>query len=173
MAAIGWGKPRIFIKSLDETNAKWKEVPTPVENSTQLTPTKGDKQEAKIEGGDNEDVRYAKNTYELAYQIRIAKNKVMPFEHNDGIIAGNYAVAVQPEDPKVPGIMIDKSVVSAEDNFTTEEGGSITYTHDALKPDTGNQVKWGVINVTEADGEISNVAIEAAAASKAKVAAKN
>ena len=159
MAQIGWGKPRIFIKDLDADSASWKEVPTPVENSTTLTPTKGDKQEAKLEGGANEDVRYASNTYALAYQIRIAKGKTMPFEHNDGIVAHQYAVAVQPEDPLVPGIMIDRSTVSAEDNFTTEEGGSITYTHDALKPDDGNQVKWGVIKVTESSGSISNVEI--------------
>ena len=160
MAQIGWGKPRIFIKDLDAESGTWKEVPTPVENSTTLTPTKGDKQEAKLEGGANEDVRYASNTYALAYQIRIAKGKTMPFEHNDGIVAHQYAVAVQPEDPLVPGVMIDKSTVSAEDNFTTEEGGSITYTHDALKPETGNQVKWGIIKVTESAGSITNVELQ-------------
>lgn len=161
MAVIGWGKPRIFIKDLDAVPAaSWTEVPTPVENSTQLTTTKGDKQEAKLEGGANEDVRYNKNTYALAYQIRVAKNKVMPFEHEDGIIAHNYAVAVQPEDPLVPGIMIEKSVVSAEDSFTTEEGGSVIYTHDALQPDSGSQVKWGPIKVTEGSGTISNVEID-------------
>ena len=159
MEQIVWGKPRFFINDLDADSAAWKDAPTPVENSTTLTPTKGDKQEAKLEGGANEDVRYASNTYALAYQIRIAKGKTMPFEHNDGIVAHQYAVAVQPEDPLVPGIMIDRSTVSAEDNFTTEEGGSITYTHDALKPDEGNQVKWGVIKVTESAGSISNVEI--------------
>ena len=159
MAQIGWGKPRIFIKDLEAEAGTWKEVPTPVENSTVLTPTKGDKQEAKLEGGANEDVRYNSNTYELAYQIRVAKGKVMPFEHVDGIVALQYAVAVQPEDPLVPGVLIDKSVVSAEDNFSTEEGGSITYTHDVLKPTTGNQVKWGVIKVTEGSGSITNVEI--------------
>lgn len=160
MAAIGWGKPRIFIKSLGDSGGSWKEVPIPVENSTQLTTTKGDKTEAKLEGGANEDVRYGKNTYALAYQIRIAKGKTQPFEHNDGIVSGEYAVAVQPEDPLVPGVMIDKSVVSAEDGFSTEEGGYITYTHDALQPDSGNQVKWGVIKVTESSGAISNVELQ-------------
>lgn len=160
MAAIGWGLPRIFIKLLGSPGGQWQEVPTPVENSTQLTTTKGDKTEAKLEGGANEDVRYGKNTYALAYQIRIAKGKIMPFEHNDGIVSGEYAVAVQPEDPLVPGIMIDKSVVSAEDGFSTEEGGYITYTHDALQPDLGNQVKWGVIKVTEDSGSITNVELQ-------------
>lgn len=60
MAVIGWGKPRIFIKDLDASSPKWEELPTPVEDSTQLTTTKGDKQEAKIEGGENEDVKYGK-----------------------------------------------------------------------------------------------------------------
>lgn len=161
MAVIGWGQPRIFIKDLDAVPAaSWKEVPTPVENSTQLTTTKGGKQEAKLEGGANEDVRYGKNTYALAYQIRMAKGKTMPFTDNDGIIEHNYAVAVQPEDPQVPGIMIDKSVVSAEDSWASEEGGAITYTHDAVQPATGNQVKWGVIKVEGSDGNITSVTLD-------------
>lgn len=159
MAVIGWGKCRILYKNLDDSSG-WKEAPTPAENTTQLTATKGDKTEAKLEGGANEDVKYAKNTYALAYQIRVAKGKTMPFKQNDGLVAGNYAVAVQPEDPEVPGIMIDKSVVSAEDTFSTEEGGAITYTHDALQPASGNQVKWGKVKVTESGGTISDVKVE-------------
>lgn len=159
MAVIGWGKPRIFIKDLDVETPAWKEVPTPVENSTKLTPTKGDKKEAALEGGENEDVRYAKSTYELAYQIRVAKNKTMPIGHEDGVVAHKYAVAVQPEDPTVQGIMIDKSTVTVEDSFSSEEGGSYTYTHDVLKPDSGKQVKWGVITVTESEGNITDVAV--------------
>ena len=160
MAAIGWGKPRIFIKDLDAETPAWKEVPTPVEDSTKLTPTKGDKKEAPLEGGDNEDVRYTKNTYELAYQIRIAKGKVMPIKHDDGVVAHKYAVAVQPEDATVPGIMIERSTVSVEDPFTSTDGGSFTYTHDALKPTTGTMVKWGVITVTENAGVVSDVAVD-------------
>lgn len=157
MAVIGWGKPRIFKKRLDISGGKWEEVPIPMEDSTTLETTKGDKTEAKLEGGSNEDVKYGANTYALSYTIRVAKGKVMPFEQNDGYVEGEYAVALQPEDPQVPGIMIDKSVVSAEDGFSTTDGGTIVYTHDALKPTNGNQVKWGVIQVTESDGTISNV----------------
>lgn len=158
MAVIGWGKPRIFVKRIDEGNEEgWKEVPIPVEDSTTLETTKGDKTEAKLEGGSNEDVKYGANTYALSYTIRVAKGKTQPFEQNDGYVAGEYTVALQPEDPSVPGFMIDKSVVSAEDGFSTTDGGTIIYTHDALKPENGNQIKWGVIKVTESDGTISNV----------------
>ena len=77
MAVLGWGKPRILVKDLDATGAAWEELPTPVENSTQLATTKGDKQEAKIEGGENEDVKYGKNTYALTFNIRAAKGRVL------------------------------------------------------------------------------------------------
>ena len=159
MAVIGWGKPRIFTKRIDTEDGTWKEVPIPVEDSTTLETTKGDKTEAKLEGGSNEDVKYGANTYALSYTIRVAKGKVQPFEQNDGYVEGEYKLALQPEDPNVPGFMIDKSVVSAEDGFSTTEGGTIVYTHDALKPETGNQIKWGVISVSESDGVISDVTI--------------
>ena len=159
MAIIGWGKCRILVSKLSTsgTPTTWTEVPTPVEDSTELTTTKGDKTEAKLEGGANEDVKYGRNTYALAYQIRVAKDKTMPFEAEDGVVQGEYAVAVQPEDKDVPGIMIEKSVVSAEDTFSTAEGGAIIYTHDALQPAEGSQVKWGKIAVTESGGTISEV----------------
>lgn len=159
---LGWGKPRIFIKELDKESAKWVEVPTPAEGSVQLTTTKGSKTEAKLEGGANEDVKYGSNTYALAYQIRVAKDKTMPFTNVDGIVPGNYALLLQPEDATTPsGIYMAKTVVSAEDTFTSADGGSITYTHDALKPDTGSQIEWGIVEITES-GEGDSKVIESA-----------
>lgn len=160
MAVLSWGKPRIFIKNLDAESPAWKEVPTPAQDSTTLESTKGDKVEAKFEGGENEDVRYNANTYALSYQIRHAKGKTMPFTPVDGLIAGTYALALLPEDPAAPGLMIDKSVVSSEDTYTSADGLSTTYTHDALKPDTGNQVKIGVVTVQESGGSVSSISID-------------
>lgn len=160
MAVIGWGKPTIVISKLDSKGepTTWSEVPTPAEDSTNLTTTKGDKTEAKLEGGANEDVKYGRNTYALSYQIRVAKGKVMPFNAKDGVVEGEYAVAVQPEDPAVPGIMMKKSVVSAEDTFAAAEGGAIIFTHDALQPNEGSQVEWGVITIQKgSDGSIQSV----------------
>ena len=153
MAVIGWGKPTIVISKLSSSGepTTWSEVPTPAEDTTSLTTTKGDKTEAKLEGGANEDVKYGRNTYALAYQIRVAKGKTMPFVALDGVVEGEYAVAVQPEDSTVPGIMIKKSVVSAEDTYSTAEGGAIVYTHDALQPKEGSQVEWGVITIVRGE----------------------
>lgn len=148
MSVLGWGKCRLFVKDVDATGAKWQEFPTPVENSTTLETTKGDKQEAKVEGGENEDVRYAKSTYTLNANIRAAKGRVKPIKDEDGIIAHNYAVAVQPEDPEAIGIYIPKAKPSVNDTWSTEEGGIWEYAFDALKNEDTTQVQMGVIKVT-------------------------
>lgn len=160
MAVIGWGKPRIFVKDLDAETPKWEELPTPVEDSTQLVTTKGEKQEAKIEGGENEDVKYSRNTYALNLNIRAAKGRQRPISDEDGVVAHNYAVVLQPEDIAVQGFAIEKSTVSVEDTFTTADGGVWAYAFDALKPASGKQVKWGVVTVTESAGSVSKIEID-------------
>ena len=72
---LSWGKCKIWIGKLGDSDtppSSWTEVPTPVENSTVLTGTKGDKTEAKVEGGEVEAVKYGKNTYTLTFNIRAA-----------------------------------------------------------------------------------------------------
>lgn len=162
MAVIGWGKPRVFYKDLDKTGATWQEFPAAVEGSTTLETSKGDKQEAKIEGGENEDVRYSKNTYVLNLSIRAAKGRKKPIDDNDGLVAHNYAIALQPEDKDVDGFLMEKTTVSIEDTWSSEEGGIWAYSFDALKPTTANadQVQWGVIEVKEAGGSISEVKLK-------------
>lgn len=153
MAVLSWGKPRIFIKDLDSEAPKWEELPTPVENSTQLSTTKGTKQEAKVEGGENEDVRYGKNTYALVTNIRAAKGRKRPVSDEDGVVMHNYAIALQPEDKEVQGFCMEKTTVSVEDTYTTADGGVWAYTFDALKASKDkNQVIWGKIIVTPDTG---------------------
>lgn len=68
---LSWGKCTIKIGKLQssgEAPSSWIDIPTPVENSTKLTPTKGAKKEAKIEGGENEAVKYAANTYTFEFE---------------------------------------------------------------------------------------------------------
>ena len=150
---LSWGKPVIKIGKLGDGGkapTSWIDIPTPVENSTKLTPTKGDKKEAKIEGGENEAVKYAANTYTFEFELRAGKGRAKPVEDIDGIISGEYAVKLQPEDPTVEGIVIDRSVMSMEETFDTENGKKWKYTFDVLKPSTGNQVKHEVVNFSGA-----------------------
>ena len=145
MSYVGWGKPKIMIKDLDTTGAKWVEMPTPVEDSTELTPSKGDAMEAKIEGGEYEDKKYKKSSYELAMNIRKTKGRVAPIETHDGVTDHHYAVALQPEDAECPGMLIDKATVSCDDTYTAADGPQWKYSFEPLKPDSGDMIKWGKI----------------------------
>lgn len=145
MAQLSWGKPKIEFGKCGINGANpsvWTVLPyDPVENSTKLTPTKGEKKEAKVEGGENEAVKYAKNTYAFEFEVRSALGRSKPIEDSDGVIEGEYAFRITPEDAACEGILIDRSVVSMEETFDTAEGKKWKYTVDVLKPTTGNQVK--------------------------------
>ena len=157
MKALSWGKPRIFVAPIENgEEGTWLEVKTPVENTTKLTTTKGDKKEAKVEGGEVECVKYNRNTYALEFEIRIGLENdgtvtVPPFEDEDGIIQTTYAVKVQPENPLVPGLYIKNSVVSLEDSWDAENGKINRYTCDVVKATTGKSMETVVIEtpVTE------------------------
>lgn len=158
MSVLSWGKPRLFYKDLDAADSKWKELPTPAEDSTQLSTTKGDKKTATIEGGENEDIKYGKNTYALTLNIRAAKGRKRPISDNDGVVAHNFAFALQPEDADVQGFCFLKSAVSVEDTFSASDGGIWAYVFDALKAASDkNQIYWGKIIVTETAGEITKI----------------
>jgi hypothetical protein len=91
----------------------------------------------------------------------------LPFKTIDGIIEGNYRLAIQPEDAELPGVYMGNTTIGAEEGYTTEEGASITYTHAALIPE-GDVVaktvnskneevycayRWRVITATKGTGE--------------------
>lgn len=133
---ISWGKPRLAVAKIESGSTTiptsgWKLLPTPAQDSTVLTTEKGEKKEAKIEGGENEAVRYLKSTYALEFKIRAGVGRKKPFADNDGVIEGVYALALQPENPAAPGLYIGEGVLSVLTEFTAEEGLTYTYTLDA------------------------------------------
>ena len=145
--SIGWGKCSIIVKDLGTDGALWTKLPTPKVDTTQLSTTKGDKLEAEIEGGENEDVKYKYSDYELAYTIRRNTSRVAFFDAVNGVVANKYAVFVQPENVNVPGVYMENTAVSVEDVFDTTDGGQWNVTHDGLTPDDGsNIVKWCTID---------------------------
>ena len=153
MAELSWGKPTIKIGKIQangDAPSSWIEIPTPVENSTKLTPTKGSKVEAKLEGGDNEAVRYGKNTFQFEFEIRAAKGRKKPVEDNDGVIEGEYSLKLQPENPAVEGVVIERGTLSMEPTFDTENGTKWKYTLDVLKPKSGNSVKFEAVDFSNA-----------------------
>ena len=147
MSNLSWGKPRIFVKDLDVENPFWKELNTPVEDSTELQSTKGDKLEAPIEGGENEEVKYKDSTHAVVYNIRKLKGRAVPIPNKNGVAAHHYAFCLQPEDPSNIGFFIENTSVSVDDTFTTADGAIWTIEHEALAAAQGNTVKWGTIDI--------------------------
>ena len=152
MSRISWGKCRIFVKDTDDSTSKWKELLTPILDSTFLTPTKGDKQEAKIEGGENEDVKYKRSTYAVTFNIRKGKlpngqTRPKPFPSLDGVVEHHFAILLQPEDPTCEGFHIADCTVTVDDNYDTANGAIWAITMDALKAEIGDTVKWGVVTL--------------------------
>ncbi len=145
MAQLSWGKPTIEFGKCGVNGAApsvWTKLPyDPVENSTKLTPTKGEKKEAKVEGGENEAVKYAKNTFVFEFEVRAALGRTKPIIDSDGVVEGEYAIRLTPEDAACEGILIDRATVSVEETYDTAEGKKWKYTFDVLKPNTGDQVK--------------------------------
>lgn len=162
MSLSSWGKCSIYIKDLEASEPKWKKLPTPADGTTTLETTKGDKKEAKIEGGENEDVRFAKSTYALNFTIRGLKGRKKPIPDSDGLIAHTYAVALVPEDPACYGLLMERSQPSVQDTFSTEDGILWAYTFDALKPKDGkkDQVQIGVVTVAGSDDNITGITCE-------------
>ncbi|MDD3404974.1 MAG: BACON domain-containing carbohydrate-binding protein [Paludibacteraceae bacterium] len=133
--SLSWGKPQIKYRVAGTTGA-WITMPTPVENTTKLTTSKGSKLEAKLEGGDYQDVKYQRNTYALDFELYMHEGFEKPISECDGIVADNYEFLVIPENRKSIGIYIKKGAVSAEPSFDTQIGAKMKYTVDVLRPDT-------------------------------------
>lgn len=148
MSVTSWGKCSIFIQKVGTKKNEWDKLDTPKEDSTQITPTKGDTMTQTEEGGGTVDRKTKKSTYEAAYQLFYKKAVAQPFQTIDGVIEGNYRLAIQPEDPELPGVYMGNTTVGAEESYTTADGALITYTHSALIPDGDPVAK-----TTDAKGE--------------------
>lgn len=159
MAVLSWGKPTIYVKCLSDSGAVWRKFPTPAEDSTTLETTDGEKTEAKFEGGENEDVKYGRNTYELKSDVRVAKGKNVPYADEDGVISGIHAVIVQPEEADCPALYIERSSMHASASYSAADGSKRTYSWSALKAKYGTQIKFGKVTVTtnSSTGAISNI----------------
>lgn len=145
MAILSWGKCAItHTTSTDGAPAKeatWTEIDTPKEDTTKITATAGNEVTATEEGGDVVDARYGKNSYQLEFDVFVKKGATRPFTDNDGLITGEHAFRVTPEDPTCEGSQIDRSVLRVEESYSTADGKLLHYVAKCLKPATGNIVK--------------------------------
>lgn len=148
MSKLSWGKPRIFIKEIGSSSNKWSELNTPIQDTTELQTTKGDKLEAPVEGGQNEDVKHKASTYSVVYNIRKVKDRKVPIPHTNGVCSKHYAFMLMPEDPTNVGFYIEESSVSVDDAYSPADGAAWNIQHDAIASKAWNTVKWGTVEIT-------------------------
>ena len=148
MATISWGKPKIFIGAAGAaplTTAStsgayaFSLLSTPVEDSTNLTGTQGDKTEATIEGGEAEATKYNAATFELTMNVRMALDTVGNNEvyrylapalykattGNDAYkeyTKSNVAVVLIPDEEKAPGFFCPACSVNIMETYTAADG---------------------------------------------------
>jgi len=142
---LTWGKPTIeiapYVNGALPATPTWTAIDTPKEDSAKLTTAKGTKKEAKIEGGELKDLKYAKNAYTFEFELQKGRGEDKPIEDEDGVVSNNYAVRLTPEDDTLEGFIIEKATVTVEDNWSGADGTTWKYTFEALKPATGNMLK--------------------------------
>ena len=145
MGLLSWGKCKIeHTSSVDgapASAAEWTEIDTPKEDTTKITPTAGTEKTATEEGGDLVDVKYGKVTYQFEFDLFVKKGKQRPFEDNDGLISGEHAFRITPEDESCEGAQIDRCVLRCEESYTTADGKMLHYVAKCLKPKAGKTVK--------------------------------
>lgn len=169
---ISWGKCTIeWAYSVNGApSGAWTAIDTPKEDSTQLNATAGDKTEAKEEGGGVVDTRYGKPSWELVFDLFAKKNGQKPWVDSDGMIEGDLALRVIPEDGDCIGIRIDRCNIHCEDSYTTADGILWHYVASCVKPASGNTIKYtntgagATLNISA-----TSVSIQAAASSTGTV----
>lgn len=145
MAILSWGKCGLeTTPSVDGepgVEAQWKAIDTPKEDTTKITPTAGTEVTATEEGGEIVDARYGKNSYAFEFDLFVKKGVQRPFEDNDGLISGEHAFRITPEDDTCEGVQIDRCVVRVEESYSTAGGKLLHYVAKCLKPKAGKIIK--------------------------------
>lgn len=145
MAELTWGKPTLeackLVNGEIPTTPVWIKLPTQKTGTVKLTIEKGEKKEATGEGGEIVDVRYSKNKYSLECELFVKKGDVAPIEDIDGIILDQYAIRLTPEDESLTGYLMEKTTVSVDGTWSSEEGMLTKYGFSALQPATGKILK--------------------------------
>lgn len=148
---LSWGKCKVTLSPIEGTGATASEhvFDDIVEDSTSLETTQGDKQEATIEGGEIEAVRYKANSYELAFQVRLKSDQIEPpIDGDEGVVAGEWTATITPEATGAPMCTINRAAVNVQVSFSASEGFIATYTVSSLRPKdaSGKQITLAAYN---------------------------
>lgn len=143
MSVLSWGKCIIqhATSVSGAASGDYSAIDTPKEDTTQLTPTAGNEVNATEEGGELVDSRAGKTTYVLTFDIFVKKGTNPPFSDTEGVVSGEHAWKIIPEDAACYGIQIDRSTLRVDVVYAAADGILLRHTAKCLKPATGNTVK--------------------------------
>lgn len=146
MSALSWGKCTIE-HAISENgapksdSASWTAIDTPKEDTTKLTSTAGTEKTATEEGGATVDAMFTVNSYQFEFDVFVKKGGTRPFTDTDGLVEGEHAFRVTPQDESCEGFQIDRSIVRVEESYSTADGILLHHVVKVLKPATGKMVK--------------------------------
>ncbi len=146
MAILSFGKCTIAHSPSENgaptaANDAWKALDTPKNGTVKLTPSVGTEIKALEEGGGLVDYNVGYNEFTFEFDQFVKKGKANDFDDEDGLISGEHAFRVIPNDPTCKGIQIDRSVLRVEESYNTTDGIIRHYVGKVLKPKAGNMVK--------------------------------
>jgi len=144
MAVLSWGKPKVEVGLLGPADAApttWIVMPAIAQNTAKLNTEQGNKTEALEEGGGVIDSRTDKSKYTFELELFVKRGDTKPINDDDGIVSGNYAVRLTPEDKETNGFIFDKTNVSVMETWSSADGGRWKYTFAGLVPATGKILK--------------------------------
>lgn len=151
MATLNWGKMKLETKPSEggapKDSEQWKKIDTPKNGTTKIDTTEGNVTEALEEGGGVVDSRTEQSKYKLEFDLFVKKDVDPPFTDVDGVIQGEHAFRLIPEDPTAKGYLIDRAQVAVTESYTSAEGGLMHYVIKVLKPKEGEFLKKQVISV--------------------------
>ena len=149
MATLNWGKMKLETKPSEggapKEHTEWKKIDTPKNGTTKIDTTEGNVTEALEEGGGVVDSRTEQSKYKLEFDLFVKKDVDPPFTDVDGVIQGEHAFRLIPEDPTAKGYLIDRAKVAVTESYTSAEGGLMHYVIKVLKPKEGEFLKKQVI----------------------------
>lgn len=149
MAILSWGECDVFHAAsaggvAPKRSEGWEELPTPKEETTKLTAEAGTEKTATEEGGAIVDYMPGKNTYTMEFDLFRKKGEELPewLKDEDGVVPGEHAFRVEPQDKAAWSILVERASVRVEDGYSTADGSTAHVVAKALKPAEGNTVKY-------------------------------
>lgn len=145
MASTSWGAPTLVFVPLvagqDPAAGEWTgsgvvkiESDVIAEGATTLTTEEGETKTLKNAKGNNVDSRKMPSSYSLETKVLRIKTETQPFTATNGIVQGEFAMRLIPEDPTSIGIQFDRCGISVNKEWDEENGLCDVITVSALMP---------------------------------------